>query len=121
LEHGHGCINIHADNEWAFRLACKYGHLDIVKFLLTLEPDHNRIDIHVENDRAFRNDDFHIRHQLIHRDPNYNWKKIYGYEDYSNELNKIIEQLTLLHQKMVHLSTDILELNVIGIVKGYLI
>jgi hypothetical protein len=36
-------------------------------------------------------------------------------------LNQIIVNLTILHQKMIQLRTDILELNVIGIVKEYLI
>ena len=121
LEPDHGRIDIHTRNEYAFRLACKNAHLDIVKFLLSLEPDHGRIDIHADSKFAFRNGNFHIRYLLIRRNPEYDWKNVYGYEDYLNELNQIVKCLSTLHQKMIQIRTDILELNVIGIIKDYLI
>jgi ankyrin repeat protein len=121
LEPDHGRIDIHACGEWAFLLACQNGHLDVVKYLISLEPDHECIDIHTVDDKAFKNSNFHIKHQLIHRDPNYNWKHVKGYEEYQEELNQTSDSLSLLHQKMTQLETNILELNVIGIVKDYLI
>jgi hypothetical protein len=50
----HGIINIHANNEEAFRLSCEYDNLEIVKFLLFLEESHGKINIHAENELAFR-------------------------------------------------------------------
>lgn len=44
-------INIHADNEYAFRWSCHNGCVDIVQFLLSLN---DKIDIHAENECAFR-------------------------------------------------------------------
>ena len=121
LEPERGYINIHADSEFAFCFACYNGHLDIVKSLLTLEPSHGLINSHVDNDFAFRNSNFHIKHILIRHDPKYNWKKVYGYKEYREELDQIIDNLTTLHQKMIQFRTDILELNVIGIVKEFLL
>jgi len=121
LEPDHGCINIHANDEFAFRFACQNGHLNVVKFLLTMEPDHGRIDIHVYDDHIFRYSNFHIRHQLVHRDPTYNWKKVYGYKAYREDLEQLIDGLTTLHQIIIHHETDILELNVIYVVEEFLL
>lgn len=46
-------INVHAGNEYAFRVACKNGHTDIVKLLLSLEGD-RYINVHVMNELPFR-------------------------------------------------------------------
>lgn len=42
-------IDIHAENELAFRYACNNGHLDIIKWIYSL----SEIDIHADNDHAF--------------------------------------------------------------------
>jgi hypothetical protein len=44
-------INIHVDNEFAFRYACCYGNIEVVKYLMSLNRN---IDIHVDNDYAFK-------------------------------------------------------------------
>jgi hypothetical protein len=121
LEPSHGKIDIHSYNEYAFLLACYYGHLDVIKFLLTLEPEYGRIDIHTDDEYAFRDSNFHIQHLLIRHDPEYNWHKVEEYKIYCDKLNQIIRNLSLLHQIMIQLRTDILELNIVGIVKDYLI
>ena len=43
--------DIHADNEYAFRRSCYYGHLEAAKWLYELD---GKIDIHANNDMAFR-------------------------------------------------------------------
>jgi hypothetical protein len=118
LESDHNRIDIHAENEDAFRWACKNGHLDVVKFLLSLESERRRIDIHCWNDYAFRNSNFHTRHLLIQYDPCYNWQNV---KEYRKELEQIIECLATLHQNLIQFDTDILELNVVGIVKEFLL
>ena len=48
-------VDIHANSEGFFRVACYNGHLNIVKYLIKLgEKERNPIDIHVWNDYAFR-------------------------------------------------------------------
>lgn len=42
-------INISANSEEAFNYACKYGHYDVVKWLLSVKPS---IDIHANGDEA---------------------------------------------------------------------
>jgi ankyrin repeat protein len=121
LQPEYGRINIHAENERAFQLACVYGHPQIVKLLLSLEPEYGRIDIHAWNGNEFKYGNFQIRYLLIQRDPNYNWKQVEEYSDYINEIDQIINNLSLLHQKMIQIDTDILELNVIGIVQEFLL
>jgi len=121
LEPSHESIDIHARNEWAFRWACYNGHLDVVKYLISLEPDHGHIDIHAWDDIAFTKGNFHIKQLLIRLDPNYDWKNMHEYQKYCEELNQIVDNLSILHQKMIQLRTNILELNVIGIIKEYLI
>ena len=44
-------INVHADNECGFRWACRYGHLNLVQYLL--ENNFN-IDVHANDDEGFR-------------------------------------------------------------------
>ena len=48
-------IDIHADNEWAFRLSCSCGHLEIMRWLYQLSTKHDSypINIHVEDEWAF--------------------------------------------------------------------
>ena len=45
-----GEINIHFSKELSFRSACRSGNLEIVKWLLEIEP---QINIHIHNDLAF--------------------------------------------------------------------
>jgi hypothetical protein len=42
-------VDVHADNESAFRQTCAYGHIDIAKWLVN---DH-QVDVGVNNGRAF--------------------------------------------------------------------
>ena len=44
-----GNINIHADNEDAFKCSCTNGHIEVAKWLYSLGD----IDIHVYNEYAF--------------------------------------------------------------------
>jgi ankyrin repeat protein len=44
-------INIHAQDERAFRLACENGHLEVVEYLISLNRN---INIHAQNEEAFR-------------------------------------------------------------------
>ena len=44
-------INIHANDEFAFRLACEKGHLEVIKWLWQLDQN---INIHVCDEYAFR-------------------------------------------------------------------
>jgi ankyrin repeat protein len=121
LEPSHGRIDIHARNELAFQWACLGSHIYVVKFLLTLEPDHGRIDIHAGDDYAFNISNFLARNILTHHDPNYKWRKVKRYESHRRNLNQIVKCLSTLHQKMIQIDTDILELNVMGIIKEYLV
>ena len=41
------------DDECAFRWACQNGHLEVAKFLLSLENGHGKIDIHAETNMLF--------------------------------------------------------------------
>lgn len=43
-------INIHADNERAFRLAARNGHIEVIRYLNSLE----KINIHIKNEKIFR-------------------------------------------------------------------
>ncbi len=43
-------VDIHANNEYAFRLSCFRGHLEVAKWLWSLNQN---IDIHVLNEYAF--------------------------------------------------------------------
>ena len=44
-------INVHADNDSAFRVACEGGHLETAKWLVgSCGP----VDVHAYNDNAFR-------------------------------------------------------------------
>ena len=48
-------IDIHADNEYAFRLACQYGHLSVARWLVDLhEYGYGKIDIHIIGELAFQ-------------------------------------------------------------------
>jgi len=46
-------VNIHSNNECAFKRACMYNNLDIVKYLISLAETHGKINIHANNDSAF--------------------------------------------------------------------
>jgi hypothetical protein len=45
-----GGIDLHAENDDAFRRACQFGHLETAQWLWSL----GGIDMHAENDGAFR-------------------------------------------------------------------
>ena len=46
-------IDVHADDEYAFRCACEERYTEIVKFLLELEGD-RPINVHANDEYAFR-------------------------------------------------------------------
>ena len=46
--------DIHANNDYGFRLACQNGHLEIVKYLLTSADLKEHADIHAQDDNGFR-------------------------------------------------------------------
>jgi hypothetical protein len=121
LEPDHNRIDIHAENEVAFRLACYNGHLSIVKYLISLEPEYGRTNIHALDNYAFEKSSYIVQHFLIKHEPDYNWKQVKGYKSYHDTLKQIVEQLVQIHQILIQFDTDILELNVIGIVKEFLL
>jgi len=47
-------IDIHFDNEGAFVGACYNGHLDMVKYLISLESIYEKINIHIFDEVAFK-------------------------------------------------------------------
>lgn len=50
-------INIHANNEFAFRISCEYGHLQVAQWLYDLAINENhvtKINIHAEDEWAFK-------------------------------------------------------------------
>ena len=54
-------INIHANDEEGFRLACRNGHLHIVEYLINLhkirqsrDPYYSKINIHANNEEGFK-------------------------------------------------------------------
>ena len=44
-------VNVHANNEDGFRSACKNGHLEVIKYLMSLDDKPN---IHAYEDYGFR-------------------------------------------------------------------
>ena len=54
LKKEYGKIDIHANNEYAFRWSCYNGNLEIVKWLLSLKEEYGKIDIHADDESAFR-------------------------------------------------------------------
>ena len=58
-------IDIHAEDEWAFRVACRLGHESLVRLLLSLEGD-RRIDIHAKDEFAFRFACTEARKSIVH-------------------------------------------------------
>lgn len=49
-------INIHFEREYVFQMSCKYGQMDIIKWLIDLGENHGygKIDLHCDNSLAFR-------------------------------------------------------------------
>ena len=47
-------IDIHYDNNWAFRCACRYGNLKLCQWLYSLDTSQS-FNIHFHSDWAFRN------------------------------------------------------------------
>ena len=45
-----GSVNIHANDEYAFRESCRNGHMDVAKWLISL----GGVNIHANNEYAFR-------------------------------------------------------------------
>ena len=50
---GEDRVDVHANNEAAWRWACENGHMDVVKLLLDLTGD-RRINVHVWDECAWR-------------------------------------------------------------------
>jgi ankyrin repeat protein len=50
----HKNINIHNHNEILFITACKYGHIEIAKYIIEIAEKYSgkKIDIHINNERA---------------------------------------------------------------------
>jgi len=48
---GEDRVDVHANNETAWRWACGNGHMDVVKLLLDLTGD-RRIDVHTDYEHA---------------------------------------------------------------------
>lgn len=64
-------IDIHTENEYAFRWSCSNGYIDVAKWLLKLDSN---INIHICNDYAFRyscgNGHLHVAKWLLNLDKN---------------------------------------------------
>jgi ankyrin repeat protein len=75
-------IDIHANNEGAFRWSCCDGHIDVAKFLIDLGENHGyyKINIHAHNEYAFRwsciNGHIDVAKFLIDLGENYGYNKI---------------------------------------------
>ena len=56
LLHGYSKIDIHADNELAFRWSCQNGHKEMAQWLIQLGESngYSKIDIHADNELAFK-------------------------------------------------------------------
>ena len=54
-------IDIHAYNDYAFRLSCENGHLELAQWLIQLgeSSGYTKIDIHASNKDAFRSSCYH--------------------------------------------------------------
>lgn len=79
-------IDIHINDEYALYLACKYGHIDIVKYLHSCLKN---VDIHLLNDEVFCESCIHghleIAKFLFHLDDKIN---IYSVFDYAFTLSR---------------------------------
>lgn len=133
LEPTHGQINIHAAyvdfynnldlHPKAFTYASKYGHAQIVKFLFSLEATHGAFNIHRNDDEAFKfTPNFQIRHMLVKKDPEYNWKKHeISYQHYQFELNTVASQLAHLEYAFAKTDSDIIDIDIVSLVQEYII
>jgi hypothetical protein len=79
-------IDIHADDEYAFRWSCENGHLPIVKYLILLK-EYRRIDIHANDEYAFReaceNGHLEIVQFLLTLEPEYEQINIHADDEYA--------------------------------------
>jgi len=62
-----GGVDIHANNEKAFRFACYRGHLEVAQWLYSL----GGVDIHAHNDTAFTMCNYIIKNWLYSLDSEY--------------------------------------------------
>jgi ankyrin repeat protein len=60
-------IRIHGHHEYAFQMACNYGHIDIIKYLLNISEKYSskKIDIHIQNDYIFNSACYHGNIDII--------------------------------------------------------
>ena len=94
----HPDINISAGNEYAFRFACDYRHLEVAEWLLYIKPD---INISANNGYAFRfacyNNHLNVAKWLLEIKPSINiindcvfkWVCVYGHLEVAKWLLQI--------------------------------
>lgn len=91
-------------------------------FIQLAKNDNVEIDIHHDDDYAMKNTtSFAVRKFLVNYDPKYKWKKNSGYKSYKKKTRILIENLIALHAMFIQTNSDILELNVIDLVKDYVV
>ena len=105
-------INIHANNEFAFKLSCEDRHIKVVKWLWSLS--HN-IDIHANNEYAFRwscnNSNLEVAKWLI-KLVEYNKHKLLAYNNItSNKLLQYLIKLKLLRHIKIKKNKNYNKLN----------
>jgi non-homologous end joining protein Ku len=98
-----------------FHEACKTNNIQTLRKIT-----YTNSEIHSRNDYAFTNTGTYIRHILV-KHKKHNWKQVEYYDRYRKKINQIIGNLAILHQTLQQINTNILELNVIGIVKEFII
>jgi hypothetical protein len=122
LEPTHGKIDIHTGEDFAMGNACSHNSMASVRMLLALEETRGKIDIRPWARDAFRKAKFPVQHMLIKKYPEYPWSRFKNeYNRYRDGVLRHANMMTQLHKHLMNFETEILELNVLGIICGYLV
>jgi hypothetical protein len=104
-------VDIHADEDYGFRIACLYGHLDIIKYLMEQEDKPN---IHVDDEYGFQlicqNRHLEVFKCLMEYDnkPNNHVYKEYGFQwaCHNGHLEVIKYLMSLDNKPNIHTDED---------------